>query len=66
MNTFKVSDLLKMATDLHNDGFELVEIRMFDFEDEETGKSGTCLSVDGVVDEFETVGYEAIDSISLQ
>ena len=59
MATYRTSDLLKLIHELGEDDIDYIDI--FQHEDEE--ENLTWLHIDGIVDEFERIGYDSLESV---
>lgn len=63
MATYKSAELLKMISEIINDGYKYVEVYESEgFEDEEGDGLPTGLSFNAISSEFETIDYECVDS----
>ena len=61
MATFKTVELLNKLHEMINDGYELVDISLFENEDDST----STMYFNVIEDDFESIDYESIDSCDI-
>lgn len=60
MATYRTSDLLKQVHEISENGVDYVDI----YEVEDTEEDASFLAFEGIVDEYERIEYDGIDSVN--